>query len=262
MSQKAANSSTDMFKGTNIGLLFGLIVLVGVAALFLKEREAVAPRREPVPAVVLDSNRLLLKNIGYSTCYSGELKSPLWAHYILDIQTLQTKPSPAPGEYFNDPRIKSVKIDQLVSDGLRWSPLVSPALIGGFYGKEAQAEAFYSSNLTPRDESSNDIPWTALQKSEALEYAQAFGRIEVISGPLFRHPVPMTSFGVAVPYAHFKIILRPDGGVLPFIFPQSPSSDDPSAYLTTVAAIEAAAGFTLVPSLSEEARQNTPSTIW
>jgi len=120
--------------------------------------------------------------------------------------------------------------------------------------KKVMDECFFLSNMVPQNQQNNGGIWARLE-STANSYAQKFGDVTIITGPIFDKPLPdgatqASSIGddnVAIPTWLYKIVIRKDSSgsysVLAFEVPNQevkPISDAQlKKYLVSVRQIEA-----------------------
>jgi len=141
------------------------------------------------------------------------------------------------------------------------------------------AHTFY--NAVPQRQSFNAGIWLDLENLTAA-WAQHYGRVWVITGPIFADRYPFAylgrsgTFPVAVPEALFKIVIKMDvsadqPNVLAFIYPQIGASYLTKPYihngfLTTVDEIEKFTGIdflTALPSAAEKTiEKHRTSELW
>lgn len=205
-----------------------------------------------------------LYNIGYEVGYSEVLKDPLWVFYILNGSGLSNECLTRPKSAFHVDLRTSARVESADYIGTHYDRgHMAPSFsIGKFYGRKAQLETFLLSNICPQKHISNDGVWNSIERMESKDFAKRFGYIEVVCGPLFSKNPQCFSSGIAIPYAHYKAIKRPDGELIAFIVPQEPTTSQPENYLCSVAEIEKLSGLTLFPSASKEEKSKKRSSIW
>ncbi|MBM3610897.1 MAG: DNA/RNA non-specific endonuclease [Alphaproteobacteria bacterium] len=205
-----------------------------------------------------------LYNIGYEVGYSETLKDPLWVFYVLNGSALPNECLTRPKSAFHVDLRTSARVESKDYIGTHYDRgHMAPSFsIGKFYGREAQLETFLLSNICPQKHISNDGVWNSIERMESSDFAKRFGYIEVVCGPLFSKNPQHFSSGIAIPYAHYKAIERPDGKFIAFIVPQEPTTSQPEDYLCSVAEIEKLSGLTLFPAASKEEKKKKRSSIW
>lgn len=204
----------------------------------------------------------VLSNAGYTVGYDDSLRNPVWVAF-----RLMRVASPPALE-----RLSSFTIDE------RTSALVSPEAyantgfvraqmapqdaIGHSYGPAAQRETLLMSNVSPQRSTLYGFAWAALENL-ARTYANAFGQIWVITGPVFCSPQEILPSGVVVPCKFFQIIvdLHETGArALAFLVPQdAPTGASLTDYLGSIREVEQQTGLTFFPSLPGAVQANLKS---
>jgi len=126
------------------------------------------------------------------------------------------------------------------------------------YGRQAQAETFLLTNVIPQSPELNRGLWETLEKIISNDYANRFGQVWVICGPIFGTKLGTLKDGkVLIPDKCYKIVLRVDDDgsphALAFEMPQElPMGHQQQAllqYLTSIAKIELDAGISFFTDL-------------
>ncbi len=123
--------------------------------------------------------------------------------------------------------------------------------MAGCYGAQAQVETFYMSNVVPLRATLYRTLWQPLERDELDLYAQRFGQVWIMAGPIFDDPT--LHRGVAIPTACYKILVAEENGhpkALAFLLPQDvPPTAQLMQYLTSVQEIEQKTGLRFFPDL-------------
>ncbi|HNW36197.1 MAG TPA: DNA/RNA non-specific endonuclease, partial [Candidatus Ozemobacteraceae bacterium] len=134
---------------------------------------------------VKDPTFLILRNKGYVVGYSESREDPLWVGYRLD----GASSGPAgkrPSKFMTDPRTQSqVKHEEYTSTGFDRGHLAPNAGIAGRFGPDAQKETFYLTNIVPMQPDLNRRVWEKLERLESDEWAPRFGKVWILTGPVF-----------------------------------------------------------------------------
>ena len=143
------------------------------------------------------------------------------------------------------------------------------------YGRDAQVETFLLTNVVPQTPALNRGLWDTLEKIISNDYAQRFGQVWVVCGPVFGPNPPTLKYGkVRIPEKCYKIVLRvePDGSPhalaieMPQDLPMGHRQSDLLQYLTNIAKIEQDTGIRFFPELEASARKTleneTTSRLW
>ena len=220
---------------------------------------------------------LVLTNRGYIVGYSETRKNPRWVCYKLSKVGEVGKAAANPERKNNFRADTRTKPPQVGPDAFEKLPYdrghMAPSYgIGTRYGAIAQDETFLMSNMCPQAPSLNRGIWKNLEKKEADDFANGYGQVWIITGPIFSsNPKRIGKYGVEEPTAYFKIIVdkRDDAKarVLPFkIESTTTSTKNLNAFLTSVKSLEKLTGLDFFEQLpvqeQEELEKQKPSSIW
>jgi endonuclease G, mitochondrial len=200
---------------------------------------------------------ILLENAGYKAGYSESRKCPLWAAYFLDIN-LNMEYGKRPSRFKTDDRTQSrISHNDYTHSGYDRGHMAPNYGIGKTAGRQAQLETFYMSNICPQVPAHNQQIWRKLEELTADTYSAQYGRVWVITGPVFDSNIEALQSGVKIPDAFYKIIIRPmphDNAprVRAFLIPQDcDTRADLSGYLTSVDRIELLTGIDFMHHLPD-----------
>lgn len=193
---------------------------------------AAATTEQPAIDQYDPSRWIALTNIGYQVLYDPIFRLPRLVHYHLSDSTYQS------GTYHQfdrselqfraDPRVPNpadpseYRFNQLELDKGHLAPNYA---ISRFFGREAQDQTFYLTNVIPQKHWHNAGIWETAEKIEAKNYVFRFHSLDVYDGPIFADPRhlannPHLKSGLPIPIALYKAWIRPDGHRLGFIIPQ------------------------------------------
>lgn len=147
----------------------------------------------------------------YSICYRESYEQAEWSAYCLTKEHL-VKNASRSDDFRPDPEIStgSATLADYKGSGYDRGHL-SPAADFSF-DKNAMSETFYMSNMSPQAGSFNRGIWKDLE-STVREWAEEFGRVYVVSGPVLDKPASeYESIGkdkVSVPQYYYKVLLAP-----------------------------------------------------
>ncbi len=197
-----------------------------------------------------------LRNQGFMLGYSDLKGNPLWATYALTPPPQEAESLPPHEGFQADWRgLSRVVPDDFNRSGYECGHLVPRHSIGLVYGESGQRDAALMTNATPQKSGLHAKLWERLEDLELDPFAKQFGKIWVMSGPIFDPPQERlhTSRRVDVPSAFFKIIVAPEEKkMLALVIPQTVRGDEPlEHYLTSVDAIEKRTGFDFFPDLAD-----------
>lgn len=147
----------------------------------------------------------------YSICYRESYEQAEWSAYCLTREHLEKNASRS-DDFRPDPEIStgSATLADYKGSGYDRGHL-SPAADFAF-DKTAMSETFYMSNMSPQAGSFNRGIWKDLEAT-VRSWANKFGRIYVVSGPVLDKPASeYESIGkdkVSVPQYYYKVLLAP-----------------------------------------------------
>ena len=142
--------------------------------------------------------------------------------------------------------------------------------IAARYGRKGQMDTFLMSNICPQRPELNRKVWERLERLEE-GYANKFGGIWVITGPIFDQHTQILNRQVEIPDSFFKILIDEDKGkvrVLPFIVPQKVTGKEIlNEFLTSVDEIEKKTGLDFFTPMDKEFQDKLesfvpPKTMW
>jgi endonuclease G len=253
--------------------LVGLLALAGCATPKKSAESPTPPAAKVFSATVADSEKgplfaglpisdhvqlTILTNIGYMVGYDEGRRNPAWVCYRLyrlSPSDLDAKLPERPGNYFQDKRTRSqVPQNALASTGYDHGHMAPNAAMFRCYGQKAEEESFLMSNMCPQAHSVNAGKWKVIETRELNKWAQEFGEVWIIAGPIFgRRPILLARTGIQVPDAFFKIIVENHGGTVRALAFRIPAAVPPMSkledFLTSVHQIEAETGIDFLAEL-------------
>ena len=195
----------------------------------------------------------------YSLCYRESYEQAEWSAYCLTEEEL-VKNAKRSDDFRSDPEIttgSATPADYKKSGYDRGH--LSPAADFAF-DEKAMSETFYMSNMSPQKGNLNRGLWKDLE-SKVREWAEIFGRVYVVSGPILEKPAAeYQSIGenqVAVPEFYYKVLLIPlyedekdkaspedaqNIMMMAFIFPNEKCEGTLDDYAVTVDEVESRTG--------------------
>lgn len=224
-------------------------------------------------------------NHGYVVGFSHERLQPVWAAYQVSAAKRDVDYQ-RPHLFYDDPRLpKSLQIGAGGFGKVQGRPYDRGHLVPNFaintqFGRLAQSETFFMSNISPQDAKTNRGVWAKLEKLIINQFAPAWEHIWVMTGPVFGdNPNSLQrSDGrlVPVPDGHFMILVDPQKyphhqpknvNFLALYVPSTAGYSDPGDDLvTSVEWIEQATGLKFFPELSNAERQvlaeRTSTAMW
>ena len=222
---------------------------------------------EPVPSDKMNPFTFtrILRNQGFILGYSDLRGNSLWATYALTSPESTSSFKPADGLISDWRAINRVPPEYYTGSGYEPGHLASTYAIGKVYGQAAQLDAYRMTNVTPQKQGLNNKLWERLEALEMDHYAKQFGKIWVITGPIFDPPVERLhkSWRVEAPDAFYKIIVAPEAKtMLALVIPQTVRGDEPlEHYVTSVDAIERRTGFDFFPELDNAEEDRLEASV-
>ncbi len=210
----------------------------------------------------------ILRNHGFILGYSDLRGNPLWVEYALTDAAENTPSLKRPGHFETDwrsiNRVSHESYRQTRSERSRHSAydrghMAPNYAMSHLYGKEGQADSFLMTNISPQKAKLNQQVWQRLEETEIKHFAKLFGKLWVLTGPVFTGTVERlpSDWRVEVPDAFYKIyITEASSGkpsiALAFLIPQSVSGKEPLAqFVTSIDNIEAKTGLDFFTQLDD-----------
>jgi len=211
----------------------------------------------------------VLTNIGYVVGYCEERKDPVWVGYrLFKVSNLQAPKRP--DQFMVDARTRSRVVSaDYTGSGYDRGHMAPNYAIAVCYGKDAQLQTFFMSNIIPQRSKLNRGIWNNLEQMEIRKYAQELEEIWVLTGGIFEGTNRLAS-GVNVPSACYKIIVDELNGsprILAFIIGQNITGEENfTNFLTSVDKIELKTGFDFLSELPDDIENRVeaqvPERLW
>jgi len=218
----------------------------------------------PVPHKLVGPYHVLV-NDGYVSGYDAGIQDPRWVETRFFAVANPTSAG-RPGEFSTDDRIEpeyQVNTHYWTASGYDRGHMAPNWGVSICYGRQAQTQTFLLTNVIPQTPALNRGLWETLEKIISNDYAQRFGQVWVICGPVFGSNLGTLKDGkVLIPDKCYKIVLRVDQNGSPhclaFEMPQDlPWVHQQQAllqYLTSISKIEQDTGIEFLPNLSAGTR--------
>lgn len=254
-------------------LLLSLTLGLGYYAYEVRiARPALLYQGEPhvLSATNTDTWFRIFRNHGFILGYSDLRGNPLWVEYVLT-------PAPENGHSLKRPRrfetdwrsINRVSHDSYQKSGYDRGHMAPNYAISHLYGKQGQADSFLMSNITPQKPNLNQKLWQRLEEAEIDTFARSFGKVWVITGPIFSGTVErLTSdWTVEIPDAFYKIYITEatpttNPIALGFLVPQTVNGKEPLAqFVTNIDTIEAQTGLDFFADLDDSIENTLEAAI-
>lgn len=201
----------------------------------------------------------ILRNHGFILGYSDLRGNPLWVEYAL-ISAENTPSLKRPNRFETDWRsINRVSHDSYQGGGYDRGHMAPNYAISHLYGRAGQADSFLMTNITPQKPKLNQQLWQHLEEAEVKQFAKIFGKVWVVTGPVFSGTVERlnSDWMVEIPDAFYKIYITEAAPGKPsialgFLMPQTVNGKEPLAqFVTSIDNIEAQTGLDFFAQLDD-----------
>lgn len=201
----------------------------------------------------------IFRNHGFILGYSDLRGNPLWVEYALTPE-VNTPSLKRPNRFETDWRgINRVSHDSYQKSGYDRGHMAPNYAMSHLYGRAGQADSFLMTNITPQKSKLNQQLWQHLEETEIKQFAKNFGKVWVITGPVFSGTVERLSSDwlVEIPDAFYKIYITEAAPgkppvALAFLVPQTVNGKEPLAqFATSIDNIEAQTGLDFFAQLDD-----------
>lgn len=212
----------------------------------------------------------ILRNDGFILGYSDLRGNPLWVEYVLTPLPENEPSLKRPNRFETDWRsINRVSHDSYQQSGYDRGHMAPNYAISRLYGKEGQVDSFLMTNISPQKSKLNQRVWQRLEEVEIQHFAKRFGKVWVITGPVFNGTIERlkSDWTVEIPDAFYKIyIAKPNPNAHPialgFVIPQTVKGKEPlMQFVTSVDHIEAQTGLDFFPELEDKAEDAVEASV-
>lgn len=231
----------------------------------------------------------ILTRLAYVTSYNRDTKCPNWVAWHLTSEHT-SGPYKRDGVPYYDDENNVIGIDSLTNDDIRGSYILDweceeprqqltdwpdekykmthghlcPAG-DNTWNKAAMNQSFLLSNICPQTDRLNGGGWKKLE-DKCRRWAERFGDIYIVSGPIFDGGVVRRTFGdseVAVPDAFFKVVLCMNGQpkAIGFIYPNDDERHSMMDQYCSVDEVEAVTGMDFFASLPDEVENEIEANV-
>jgi endonuclease G len=225
----------------------------------------------PVPHKIVGPYHVLV-NQGYVSGYDAGIQDPRWVETRFFAVT---NPSSAgrPEQFSTDDRIEpeyQVNTHYWTATGYDRGHMAPNWGVSICYGREAQIQTFLLTNVIPQSPALNRGLWETLEKIISNDYAERFGQVWVICGPIFGSNLGTLKDGrVLIPDGCYKIVLRVDQNGAPHTLAFEMPQDLPWVhqqqmllqYLTSISKIEQDTGISFFPDLPAGTRTTLENDV-
>lgn len=149
----------------------------------------------------------ILKRKGFTIGYSNTLKHPVWVMYTITSVDRTVSSGVRPTYFSKDPDLgdKSPQHRDYVGSGYDRGHNAPNYAIATRYGKDAQLQTFFMSNISPQKPNLNQGPWVDVEKRLANGLSARYETIHVIVGSVPSKPTKRLKSGVEIPKGFYQI---------------------------------------------------------
>jgi len=170
-----------------------------------------------------------------------------------------------PTEYFEDPRVRELRVSDIGTGQWHAQPLVPPQTLASEFGEIGANEASLVTNLVPMRTAFHTGLWQRLIQEISQSYPQRFDETWIYLGPIPCDKGAPSSSGVPIPEWFYTIAfdVTAAGGLraIAFLIPAHATDTHLHNYITSIERIEALSGLQFLPELEYDARDALKSTI-
>lgn len=201
---------------------------------------------------------------GYALGYNEKHEQPAWVIYKLTKDEVLNKKAKRNDRFIADPEIPtgSATPADYSKSGYDRGHLAPAADMA--FDKNAMADSFYMSNMSPQKPAFNRGIWAKLE-NQVRTFAIAEEEIYVVTGPILPAEKTLTigANKVTVPEQYYKVIfdITEPCKMIGFVLPNEGSDRPLQDFAVTVDAVEELTGLDFFPLLSQEAQHRLESNI-
>ena len=249
------------------------LLLCGYGYEMLVARPALMYQGEPKAISALNTNTWfrVLRNNGFIVGYSDLRGNPLWVEYALTPVTDNAPHLKRPSRFQTDWRgLNRVSHDDYTKSGFDRGHNAPNHAMSTLYGKYGQADSFLMTNISPQRPKLNQQIWQRLEEAELSFFAKNFGKVWVITGPIFGNNserISSSLWHIDIPKAFYKIYITEESDSKPafalaFIMPQTVTGKEPlSQFVTTIDTVEAQTGLDFLSDFDDKTENHLEGTI-
>lgn len=249
------------------------LLLCGYGYEMLVARPALMYQGEPKAISDFNTNTWfrVLRNNGFIVGYSDLRGNPLWVEYALTPVTDNAPHLKRPSRFQTDWRgLNRVSHDDYTKSGFDRGHNAPNHAMSTLYGKYGQADSFLMTNISPQRPKLNQQIWQRLEEAELSFFAKNFGKVWVITGPIFGNNserISSSLWHIDIPKAFYKIYITEESDSKPafalaFIMPQTVTGKEPlSQFVTTIDTVEAQTGLDFLSDFDDKTENHLEGTI-
>jgi endonuclease G len=221
-------------------------------------------------SIKVDTWFRVLRNHGFILGYSDVRGNPLWVEYALTATDESESSLKRPSRFQPDWRsINRVTHDSYDKSGYDRGHMAPNYAISHLYGKQGQADSFLMTNITPQKPKLNQRVWQRLEEVEIKHFARIFGKVWVITGPVFNGSIERlaSDWKVEIPDAFYKIYVTEASSdkaaiALGFLIPQTVNGKESLAqFVIPIDEIEAQTGLDFLTELDDSIENKLEASV-
>lgn len=195
----------------------------------------------------------------YSLGYNEKYEFPNWVAYELTRSDLAKKNVPRAKRFNDDPQVdtKSASYYDYRGSGYTRGHMAPAGDMA--FSKEAMAECFYMSNMTPQLRVLNNGIWKELEE-QTRDWAYKEDKLLIVTGPLLDGIEDYIGKNkVGVPKSFYKIIVDPNGNdkkAIAYIIPHERCDLHLDKYAVTIDEVERRTGIDFFANYFDDALEN------
>lgn len=203
----------------------------------------------------------ILRNHGFVVGYSDLRGNPLWVMYALTPVPQRAPALKRPSRFETDWRsLNRIAHDDYARSGYDRGHNAPNYAMSRLNGRAGQADSFLMTNISPQKPNLNQKFWQRLEEVEVSFFAPNFGKVWVITGPIFgEHSRRLpSSWRVEVPTAFYKIYVTEPSATRPmlalaFVVPQTVKGNEPlTQFVTRIQDVQAQTGLNFLVDLDDK----------
>ncbi|MDO5462393.1 MAG: DNA/RNA non-specific endonuclease [bacterium] len=223
-------------------------------------------------ATITPTDQQIICRKGYWVAWSPSFRVPLWSAYAVPVKKVVEHAGKRPNRFSQDTDAKySSTHEDYTGSNYDRGHMAPNSVIATRYGREAQLETFYMSNIAPQKPDLNRNAWKNLEHIVANDLSELGETLWVITGivPGGKHAV-LPKGGIHIPKGFYKIIASVRNQqlyVLGVYMPQeTKKSKHPRYCFRSIDVIEEMTGMDFFTALSIERQQALesiePTRFW
>ena len=212
----------------------------------------------------------ILRNHGFMVGYSDLRGNPLWVMYALTPVPADAPHLKRPSRFETDWRsLNRIGHDDYARSGYDRGHNAPNYAMSSLNGNAGQEDSFLMTNISPQRPQLNQKFWQRLEEVEISFFAKNFGKVWVITGPIFgpNSRRLSSSWRVEVPTAFYKIYVTEPTATHPmlalaFVVPQNVKGNEPlTQFVTRIKDVQAQTGLDFLADLDDKTETYLEGTI-